>query len=144
MFEKKQDLIETGKEEKKEVRKELIEEKQATKEDQKKQKEKKDLEAMERLLGKRLQKSGVPVATAGAKSAFSKTSPSGGLEKPQVQSPAPEVKPVGFATEAGEKTENDFIHFQCTCGHKVKIPRKFAGLTGKCRRCGKSIQIPGI
>ncbi len=149
MFEKQPELPEPAKEEKKEGRKELIEEKQAAKsaagrlalEEEKKKKEQKDLEAMERLLGKRLQKTGAPVAPAstgrlvvGAKSAVSKTSPSGGLEKPRVQSPAPEVK----------KTENDFIHFQCTCGHKVKIPRKFAGLTGKCRRCGKSIQIPGI
>jgi membrane associated rhomboid family serine protease len=150
MFEKKQEFIETGKsaegrhapqdalrqaEEKKEVRKELIEDKQAAIEEQKKQKEKKDLEAMERLLGKRLQKSGAPADRRPAEVAKAEAK----QEKPQVQIPAAEVK---TATAEAKSVQNDFIHFQCTCGHKVKIPRKFAGLTGKCRKCGKSMQIP--
>lgn len=35
-----------------------------------------------------------------------------------------------------------FIHFCCTCGKKVKIPAKYAGKTGRCPACKKQIRIP--
>ena len=35
-----------------------------------------------------------------------------------------------------------FIRFHCRCGQRVKIPGKYAGLTGRCPKCSARLKIP--
>ncbi|MBN1123825.1 MAG: rhomboid family intramembrane serine protease [Sedimentisphaerales bacterium] len=39
---------------------------------------------------------------------------------------------------------DDWIRFYCPCGQKIKMPKKFAGRTGKCPKCRKRIVIPEV
>lgn len=41
-----------------------------------------------------------------------------------------------------EEPPKQFIRFNCRCGQRVKIPGKYAGLTGKCPKCSARLQIP--
>jgi len=38
--------------------------------------------------------------------------------------------------------QQDFIHFVCECGKKVKIASKHAGRMGKCPQCHMRIKVP--
>ena len=34
------------------------------------------------------------------------------------------------------------IRFACACGHRIKVPRKLAGQSGRCTKCQAVVQIP--
>src|ERR1700722_6875748 len=35
------------------------------------------------------------------------------------------------------------IEFSCRCGHRMKLPRKYAGIRVRCSRCQRPLQVPG-
>lgn len=41
------------------------------------------------------------------------------------------------------KEEDEYIRFSCDCGKKLKMPRKYAGKSGKCPKCTSRVRIPG-
>jgi len=43
-----------------------------------------------------------------------------------------------------ENAQEQYIHFKCQCGQRVKIPRKFAGKVGRCPKCSESINVPKL
>jgi membrane associated rhomboid family serine protease len=49
----------------------------------------------------------------------------------------PSAQPSAYSA-SGE----NFIHLQCKCGMRCKIPAKYAGKTGKCPRCRQPVLIP--
>jgi membrane associated rhomboid family serine protease len=57
---------------------------------------------------------------------------------PAKSSPPPDDQGIFVNTPQPQ----EFIRFTCPCGKKVKIPAKFAGKTGRCPACKKSIKIP--
>lgn len=44
--------------------------------------------------------------------------------------------------QAAASAPSQFIHFSCTCGQRLKMPRTFAGRTGMCPACKKTLIIP--
>jgi len=36
----------------------------------------------------------------------------------------------------------EFIHFTCSCGKRLKVPSKFAGRMGRCPKCNNRVRIP--
>jgi len=40
------------------------------------------------------------------------------------------------------KIKDDFIRFQCECGHRIKFHRKDAGKTGRCPKCLRWVEAP--
>jgi membrane associated rhomboid family serine protease len=38
--------------------------------------------------------------------------------------------------------DDDFIRFNCECGHRIKIHRKDAGKTGRCPKCSRWVEAP--
>jgi membrane associated rhomboid family serine protease/DNA-directed RNA polymerase subunit RPC12/RpoP len=55
--------------------------------------------------------------------------------------PIPE--PVPIAPDPPKQTKDNYIHFVCTCGKKMRAPTPYAGRTTKCSRCGSRFKIPG-
>ncbi|MHC4069999.1 MAG: rhomboid family intramembrane serine protease [Planctomycetota bacterium] len=47
----------------------------------------------------------------------------------------------GAGTEA--PVTNEFIHFSCSCGAKIRVRKEYAGKTGRCKHCHKPVQVPG-
>jgi membrane associated rhomboid family serine protease len=41
-----------------------------------------------------------------------------------------------------EPAKEEFIHFTCSCGKRIKVPVKYAGKTGRCPKCKLRIRIP--
>ncbi len=41
-----------------------------------------------------------------------------------------------------EKPKEEFIHFTCSCGKRIKVPAKYAGKTGLCPSCKSKVKIP--
>jgi membrane associated rhomboid family serine protease len=39
-------------------------------------------------------------------------------------------------------SKDEFIHFICSCGKRLKMPSKFAGKMGKCPNCNARLRIP--
>jgi len=58
--------------------------------------------------------------------------------KPEAANP-PELKTLPLAPLI--PTE-EFIRFACICGKHLKMPKKFAGKTGKCPKCQARVKIP--
>lgn len=44
------------------------------------------------------------------------------------------------AAAAGASGEE--IRFECSCGQTIRAPRKTAGRTARCRKCGRSVVVP--
>ncbi len=41
-----------------------------------------------------------------------------------------------------EKPEDDFIRFQCECGHRIKVHKRDAGKAGRCPKCSRWVEAP--
>jgi membrane associated rhomboid family serine protease len=41
-----------------------------------------------------------------------------------------------------EPAKEEFIHFTCSCGKRIKVPVKYAGKTGRCPKCKLRVRIP--
>ncbi|MFZ0033919.1 MAG: rhomboid family intramembrane serine protease [Sedimentisphaerales bacterium] len=52
------------------------------------------------------------------------------------------AEPKITTAHEAKRTEDDFIHFKCGCGHKIKVYKKDAGKTGKCPKCLKWVEAP--
>jgi len=44
--------------------------------------------------------------------------------------------------QTAASTQSQVIHFSCTCGQHLKMPRSYAGRTGMCPACKKTLIIP--
>lgn len=47
------------------------------------------------------------------------------------------------AVSKAEKSKDEFIRFSCQCGKKIKVPKEYAGRSGRCPRCKRAVQVPG-
>lgn len=47
------------------------------------------------------------------------------------------------AVSKAEKSKDEFIRFSCQCGKKIKVPKEYAGRSGRCPRCKRTVQVPG-
>jgi membrane associated rhomboid family serine protease len=57
--------------------------------------------------------------------------------------PASRTSPRAVPTAAvAPQGQEELIHFSCSCGKSVKAPRRMAGKSGKCPRCGQKVTIP--
>ncbi len=45
--------------------------------------------------------------------------------------------------EVSAKPQDPYIHFNCRCGQRIKVPRAKAGQVGRCPQCRTPIRIPG-
>lgn len=41
-----------------------------------------------------------------------------------------------------KKHEDDFIRFQCECGHRIKVHKRDAGKAGRCPKCSRWVEAP--
>lgn len=60
-----------------------------------------------------------------------------GEERPEIEKAVPEK-----AVMEAEKPEDEFIRFSCECGKRIKVPREYAGETGRCPRCKRPVKVP--
>ena len=58
-------------------------------------------------------------------------------EKPDAKKAVPER-----AVTEPEKPKDGFIRFNCQCGKRIKVPREYAGKTGRCPRCRRQVEVP--
>ncbi len=47
------------------------------------------------------------------------------------------------AVSKAEESKDEFIRFSCQCGKKIKVPKEYAGRSGRCPRCKRVAQVPG-
>ncbi len=47
------------------------------------------------------------------------------------------------AVSEAEKSKDEFIRFSCQCGKKIKVPKEYAGRSGRCPKCKRTVQVPG-
>ncbi len=52
-----------------------------------------------------------------------------------------EVEPLSSRIHSGS-ADNNLIRFNCTCGKRIVMSRKFAGRRAKCNNCGKVVTVP--
>jgi membrane associated rhomboid family serine protease len=43
----------------------------------------------------------------------------------------------------GAPVTNEYIHFSCSCGSKIRVRKEHAGRMGRCKHCHKPVQVPG-
>jgi hypothetical protein len=63
---------------------------------------------------------------------------------------SPEGVSVGSAGTAvrqkraahAERHDDDFIRFNCECGHRIKVHKRDAGKTGRCPKCSRWVEAP--
>lgn len=53
-----------------------------------------------------------------------------------------EVTTKQGAGTAAPVTE-EYIHFSCSCGAKIRVRKEHAGKMGRCKHCHKPVQVPG-
>jgi len=64
-----------------------------------------------------------------------------GEEKKAVEKEKETLAGESAVVEA-ESAEEGFIRFSCQCGKKIKVPRGYAGKSGRCPRCRKVVEVP--
>jgi hypothetical protein len=43
----------------------------------------------------------------------------------------------------GAPVTEEYIHFSCSCGAKIRVRKELAGKMGRCKHCHKPVQVPG-
>ncbi len=60
----------------------------------------------------------------------------------QEQEKKPKESEARKPTKVTTTPKDEFIHFSCDCGKKIRVHRRFAGKTGQCPQCKKRVKIP--
>jgi membrane associated rhomboid family serine protease len=46
------------------------------------------------------------------------------------------------AVVEAEEQQDEFIRFNCECGRRIKVPRRYAGKAGRCPYCKREVRVP--
>jgi membrane associated rhomboid family serine protease len=54
-----------------------------------------------------------------------------------------EEVPTKQVAGTGAPVTEEYIHFSCSCGAKIRVRKEHAGKMGRCKHCHKPVQVPG-